>query len=563
MSKKQHGKDVLIRNLRKETEDKNLEIQKLKRELESKANDMRSANTKAAAANNEAEETTSKLKFLAKKNSALSERLLEAEGEARKFQQIATKQQEALKSTAQKIRVRDSKIEKAIASLRERKKEKEELQKEVTELQDAHEKLTSLYETARVSLKQVEKKLRDQEEASAEHERTLQKQMQDLRRKMHERELLWQEASEAIPQATRPLLERIAVLSQTLEYNKETQVEVERNHAKEVSRISHTLKEVNRELNQKIDQIAESKEIFDRRGEMVEKLHTKYTELTKQYDASQAKVKKVEEDIMRITQQANDLKSNRQELINARENAEEKLQQLLVTTRLEHNKLRQALASERSRRKDLAYRIKALQQTVNQGNPKTKTPGTPIMFSKQQTEEEVMRSSLTGKEIKSTNEFIGSPNKQAEGLDQVTWQMIDKMRSEVRQKEGSIFSLRQKIKILEDHRKTLSEKMVELTRANAENETRLQNADKLEAAHREVSSRYEIAMDVIGEKEEELVHLRGDMEHIKEKFREQIELLIDRIETLEGKSKKPAGLGSPDTGKTSEKSAASRSEKKD
>jgi len=519
MSKKQHGKDVLIRNLRKEVEAKQQIIEKQKRDLEAKVADMRNAKTRADAASNEAEETTTKLSLLQRKNHALSERLLEVEKESQRYQQACSKYQDQMKIMQQQLHVKDAKIQKAIASLTERKKEKEELQTQVDKLESKVEALNGLYENARISLKKAEKRAQSKEEDAADQEKTLQKQMQEMRKKMHEADIRNQELADAIPNATRPLLRQINMLSNTMKSQQNSWTMLEQKYKRECKQYADKLREIQLEGERKERMLKQQKQ-------KVEDSTKKLSAATSERSMFQSKCKRLnekisdlEEIVKELREEANQLKVNKDELLKQKKRVEEKSQQLMVSTRLEHNKLRKTLDDERRRRKELMKKLRTLKEKTGE-KPNAGMKESPRL--EVETEEQVMLTTLTGKDDGGSSV----------GRNGDAWQLVNRLKADVRQREGELFSLRQRLSILEEHRKILSEKMAQATNANLENETKLQNALKTEKAYKDVSSRYALAVDIIGEKEEELIHLRHDLQHLKSTFRDQAQDLLKQIEEL-------------------------------
>jgi len=528
MSKKQHGKDKLIRSLRKDLEAKQGIIDKQQRELDSRTTDMKNAKSRAAAATNEAEETTSKLSMLTKKNRTLSDRLLTTEAETRKLQQLLAKAQDTIKTFSHQMKVKDSRVQKALSGLADRKKERDDIQKEFDKLQEKFERLTSLHESARQSIKEAEERAREKEESAAQQEKTLRRQMQELRKKMHDSEVKNQELGDAIPKATRPLLEQITMLTQTIDYQRDTQTSVEQRYKSEVTELSKIVEELKRITAQKDELLLKQKKITKLSSERYSKVNKEKELLEKQHKQKESKLQKLEARLERTTQDAKASMAKNSEIMKKYETIEQKLQQLMVTSRLESNKLRKTLRDERSRRKQLADRLKKIQgQSTHTNALQKRGSESSLDFSQQETEEQVMLSSLTGVES-SARKRDTKENK---------WKTLEQLRADARTKEGEVFNLKQQLSVLEKHRKVLSDKLVELTRTNADNESRLQHALRLETEHQELKVQHSVALDLIGEKEEELFHLRQELDIVKDKFREQLEVLLDRIDALEAEKK--------------------------
>lgn len=84
---------------------------------------------------------------------------------------------------------------------------------------------------------------------------------------------------------------------------------------------------------------------------------------------------------------------------------------------------------------------------------------------------------------------------------------------------------------------SLSNELVRLTSSLHRDAAALSRLPQLEAQLAAVSRRHDAAMQVIGEKEEELQECRQDLQEAKDMFKEQIQALCGQIETLKKAAK--------------------------
>ena len=84
---------------------------------------------------------------------------------------------------------------------------------------------------------------------------------------------------------------------------------------------------------------------------------------------------------------------------------------------------------------------------------------------------------------------------------------------------------------------SLSNELVRLTSALHRDAAAVARLPQLEAQLASMSRRHDAAMQVIGEKEEELQECRQDLQEAKDMFKEQIQSLCGQIETLKKAAK--------------------------
>jgi hypothetical protein len=64
-----------------------------------------------------------------------------------------------------------------------------------------------------------------------------------------------------------------------------------------------------------------------------------------------------------------------------------------------------------------------------------------------------------------------------------------------------------------------------------------QRVEQLENQSKELTVRYDTALEIIGAKEEEIQELRADIIDMKTMFRQQVSELLDRVEQLQKSQK--------------------------
>lgn len=119
---------------------------------------------------------------------------------------------------------------------------------------------------------------------------------------------------------------------------------------------------------------------------------------------------------------------------------------------------------------------------------------------------------------------------------------VEMLRSLVRQKDGELSALRERVQSLERVRMELTNEMVAMTTKLNVAEEDIKHVDAIKAQLNTLSVRHSAALQLIGEKEEELEDTRQDLRDVKQMFQTQSTFLLEEINRLKG-SKQSSGEG--------------------
>jgi chromosome segregation ATPase len=100
----------------------------------------------------------------------------------------------------------------------------------------------------------------------------------------------------------------------------------------------------------------------------------------------------------------------------------------------------------------------------------------------------------------------------------------------LRQKEGELASYMTRLASMESIRDSLAEELVKMT---AECEKLRGEADRVPGIKAELEAlrqRHAAALELMGERDEELEELRADIVDLKEMYREQVNMLVNKIQ---------------------------------
>ncbi|KAL6996461.1 Golgin candidate 5 [Sarracenia purpurea var. burkii] len=102
----------------------------------------------------------------------------------------------------------------------------------------------------------------------------------------------------------------------------------------------------------------------------------------------------------------------------------------------------------------------------------------------------------------------------------------------LRQKEGELESYMSRLASLESIRDSLAEELVKMTAQCEKLRTEASVLPGIRAELEALRRRHSAALELMGERDEELEELRADIVDLKEMYREQVNLLVNKIQLL-------------------------------
>ena len=104
--------------------------------------------------------------------------------------------------------------------------------------------------------------------------------------------------------------------------------------------------------------------------------------------------------------------------------------------------------------------------------------------------------------------------------------------SALRQKDGELASYMSRLASLESIRNSLAEELVKLTEQCEKLRNEAAALPGLKAELEALKQRHFHALELMGERDEELEELRNDIVDLKDMYREQVDLLVSQLHTL-------------------------------
>jgi len=129
---------------------------------------------------------------------------------------------------------------------------------------------------------------------------------------------------------------------------------------------------------------------------------------------------------------------------------------------------------------------------------------------------------------KSTSEVTGSPYF-GKSIMPTT---LEHLETTLRQKDGELSSYMARLVSLESIRDSLAEELVKMTNESEKLRIEVATLPGLKAELEALRRRHTSALELMGERDEELEELRADIADVKQMYREQVDMLVSQIEKL-------------------------------
>ncbi|GFZ04171.1 golgin Putative 5 [Actinidia rufa] len=373
-------------------------------------------------------------------------------------------------------------------------------------LREAEERETMLVQ----ALEELRQTLSRKEQQAVFREDMLRRDIEDLQKTIstficiQASERRCEELVTQVPESTRPLLRQIEAMQET------------------TARRAEALAAVERTLNSRLQE-AEAKaaaaEERERSTESSRENRQEYLAAKEEADTHEGRVSQLEEEIREL-----------------RRKHKQELQEALTHQEL----LQQEIDREKAARLELERTARLPSSAVSDQNPITKNKSG--FENGNLTRKLSSASSLTSMEesfflqasLDSSDSFSERRNPGEMIMSPYFMKSMtpSAFESALRQKEGELASYMSRLASLESIRDSLAEELVKMT---AQCEKLREEASVLPGIRAELDAlrrRHSAALELMGERDEELEELRADIVDLKEMYREQVNLLVNKIQVM-------------------------------
>ncbi|XP_055829147.1 golgin candidate 5 isoform X2 [Solanum dulcamara] len=384
------------------------------------------------------------------------------------------------------------------------------------------------------ALEELRQTLTRTEQQAVFKEDMLRREIEDLQKRYQASERRCEELITQVPESTRPLLRQIEAMQETNARKAEAWAAVERtlnSRLQEAEAKAATSEEKERSINERLSQTLSRINVLEAQ---ISCLRAEQTQLTRSLDKERQRAAENRQEYLALKEESetNEGRVNQleEEIKELRRKHKQELQEALTHQEL----LRQELEREKTSRLDQERAARSTNFVPDQS---------PLMKQKSGIENGSLTRRLSSASSLSSMEesyFLQASLDSSDNLSErrnalegnMSPYFMKSMTPAFRQKDGELASYMSRLASMEAIRDSLAEELVKMT---AECEKLRSEASMLPGIRAELDAlrrRHFAALELMGERDEELEELRADIIDMKEMYREQVNLLVNKIQVL-------------------------------
>ncbi|KAL0354664.1 UNVERIFIED_CONTAM: Golgin candidate 5 [Sesamum radiatum] len=421
----------------------------------------------------------------------------------------------------------------ALAEARANTEARTELESRLREAEDRESMLVQTLEELRQTLSRSEQQ-------AVFREDMLRRDIEDLQKRYQASERRCEELITQVPDSTRPLLRQIEAMQETAARRAEAWAAVERSlnsRLQEAEAKAAAAEEKERSITERLTQTLSRINVLEAQ---ISCLRAEQTQLTKSLEKERQRAAENRQEYLALKEEADTQEGRVNQLEEEIRELKRKHKEELLEARIHQELLQQELERERAAQVD-QERAAHLRSPAIPGQ-------SPIMRQKSAAlENGLVRKLSSASSLSSMEEsyFLQTTLDSSENLSEhrsvgegtmnpyfMRSMTSSTFEAALRQKEGELASYMSRLASMESIRDSLAEELVKMTaqceKLRAEAATLPGIRAELEALRR----RHSAALELMGERDEELEELRADIVDLKEMYREQVNLLVNKIQVL-------------------------------
>ncbi|KAK8457261.1 hypothetical protein SEVIR_3G151800v4 [Setaria viridis] len=395
-------------------------------------------------------------------------------------------------------------------------------------LREAGEKENMLIKT----IEELRHSLTRQEQEAAFREERLKRDYDDLQKRYQASELRYNELVTQVPESTRPLLRQIEAMQETAARREEAWAGVERtlnSRLQEAEAKAAAAEEKERSVNERLSQSLSRITVLETQ---ITILRTEQTQLSRSLEKERQRASESRQEYLAIKEEAaiqeGRAKQLEEEIKELRARHKKEMQEAaehreLLEKDLEREKAARAEIEKTSSRE--APKVPLPDQTRNAPLRKLSSSGSINSLE----ESHFLQASLDLSDNASLERRMSSESNMSYYLRTMTPSAFE---SALRQKDGELASYMSRLASLESIRNSLAEELVKMTEQCEKLRTEAAALPGLRAELEALKQRHFQALELMGERDEELEELRNDIVDLKEMYREQVDLLVSQLQAL-------------------------------
>ncbi|BAT91611.1 Golgin candidate 5 [Vigna angularis] len=421
----------------------------------------------------------------------------------------------------------------ALAEARVNNEARTELESRLREAEERESMLVQALEELRQTLSR-------KEQQAVFKEDMLRRDIEDLQKRYQASERRCEELITQVPESTRPLLRQIEAMQETNARRAEAWAAVERtlnSRLQEAEAKAATAEERERSVNERLSQTLSRINVLEAQ---ISCLRAEQTQLSRTLEKERQRAAESRQEYLAAKEEADTQEGRVRQLEEEIRDIRQKYKQELQEALIHREHLQQEIEKEKAARSELertarVHSAPSSDQTpitkqtsaFENGNLSRKVSSASSLGSLE--ESHFLQASLDSSDSISDRRNPGELSMSPYYVKSMT---LSSFEAALRQKEGELASYMSRLASLESIRDSLADELVKMTeqceKLRGEAAVLPGLRSELEALRR----RHSAALELMGERDEELEELRADIVDLKEMYREQVNLLVNKIQHM-------------------------------
>ncbi|KAL7191279.1 hypothetical protein ACSBR2_023365 [Camellia fascicularis] len=403
-------------------------------------------------------------------------------------------------------------------------------------LREAEERETMLVQ----ALEELRQTLSRKEQQAVFREDMLRRDIEDLQKRYQESERRCEELVTQVPESTRPLLRQIEAMQETTGRRAEAWAAVERSlnsRLQEAEAKAAAAEERERSVNERLSQTLSRVNVLEAQ---ISCLRAEQTQLSRSLEKERQRAAENRQEYLAAKEEADTHEGRvsqlEEEIRELRRKYKEELQEALTHREL----LQQEIDKEKAARLELERTARLQPSTVPDQSPITRRKSG--FENGNLTRRLSSASSLSSMEesfylqasLDSSDSFSERRNPGETAMSPYFMKSMppSAFEASLRQKEGELASYMSRLESMESIRDSLAEELVKMTAQCEKLRAEAAILPGIRAELEALRRRHSAALELMGERDEELEELRADIVDLKEMYREQVNLLVNKIQVM-------------------------------
>ncbi|KAI9162313.1 hypothetical protein LWI28_026034 [Acer negundo] len=421
----------------------------------------------------------------------------------------------------------------ALAEARVNNEARTELESRLREAEEREAMLVQALEELRQTLSR-------REQQAVFKEDMLLRDIEDLQKRYQASERRCEELITQVPESTRPLLRQIEAIQETTSRRAEAWAAVERSlnlRLQEAEAKAAAAEERERSVNERLSQTLSRINVLEAQ---ISCLRAEQTQLSRSLEKERQRAAESRQEYLAAKEEADTQEGRANQLEEEIKELRRKNKQELHEALMHRELLQQDLEREKAARLDLektAYVHSSAvsdQTSISKHNPGFENGSLSRKLSSASSlgsmeESHFLQASLDSSDSLSERRNLAETTVNPYYMKSMTPSAFE---ATLRQKEGELASYMSRLASLESIRDSLAEELVKMTAQCEKLQAEAATLPGIRAELDALRRRHSAALELMGERDEELEELRADIVDLKEMYREQVNMLVNKIQIM-------------------------------